>query len=426
MSVRARDIPSRRGRSARTVRGPWAAPRGEQVVTVRMAFVAVSYTTRRDGVSVYAENLLLELLRQAPKEGVALWVDVYVCREAAAVLRAVLRRHLNGDAALDARFRIIDLDGDGLVARYVRAPRLVRANGPYDVVFSPNLQPLWLPRRRSVGVLHDLTYRVESRYFPRWRVLYMDLLTRFWLSRGESVAAISQTTGGDLERLYAASRGKPSLYLPNGLPAKLTCTPRPEPDDGAAKFRGRQVDMVFVGRLNRLKGFDRVRAFAEHLDQHFEGAVRIHVVGKDTPDTPALLQGLSLRNVELIRHGYLDDEQLNALYRRCGYCLFLSRNEGFGLPLLEAIWQRCVPVLSDIPIFREVTGPGFPLFETDDSGPAQMTAFIERMAADPAYRREVLDAMEGVLDRWGDGYSRAARNLLAWSRPRQPRNGGET
>ncbi|HKJ94374.1 MAG TPA: glycosyltransferase, partial [Gammaproteobacteria bacterium] len=175
-----------------------------------------------------------------------------------------------------------------------------------------------------------------------------------------------------------------------------------------------------VGRLNRLKGFDRVRAFAEHLDRHFRGAVRIHVVGKDTPDTPGLLEGMALDSVELIRHGYLDDDQLNALYRRCAYCLFPSRNEGFGLPLLEAIWQRCVPVLSEIAIFREVTGSGFPLFTADGDGIVRMTAFVERMRADPAYRREITDAMEGVLARWGDGYTRAARNLLAWSRPGRP------
>jgi len=413
-------IPRRADSLARSPRAPWAVPLRETAVTIRMAFVAVSYTVRRDGVSVYAENLLLELLRQAPRENVALWVDVYVCREAAAVLREVLRRNLNGEAALDARFRIIDLDGDGVFARYVRTPRQVRANGPYDVVFSPNLQPLWLPRRRSVAVLHDLTYRVAARHFPRWRVLYMDMLTRFWLRRGEAVASISRTTQDDLDRLYSGARGKPDLYLPNGLPTKLTATPRPDPDDCDAKFTDDPVEMLFVGRLNRLKGFDRVRAFAEHLDRHFRGAVRIHVVGKDTPDTPGLLEGMALDSVELIRHGYLDDDQLNALYRRCAYCLFPSRNEGFGLPLLEAIWQRCVPVLSEIAIFREVTGSGFPLFTADGDGIVRMTAFVERMRADPAYRREITDAMEGVLARWGDGYTRAARNLLAWSRPGRP------
>lgn len=379
----------------------------------RIAFVAVSYISQRDGVSVYAENLLLEMLRQAPRQGLSLTMDIYACGPAAGLLENLLRRE-----GFDESTHVIASNGNGLLTKYLRVPLQVRRRGPYQCVVVPNLQPLWLPAARTVGVLHDLTYRVAGAHMPRWLVCYRDLLTRFWLWRGMTIGCISRTTVNDLERFYPASRGRARPYLPNGLPAKLAATPRPAGEEAQAKLAARPIELIFVGRLNRLKGFDRVRHVCLKLDEYcaIHGIeANLHVVGKDTRESPQLLAELQFARVQLIRHGYVDDQALNALYRRSGFCLFLSRNEGFGLPLLEAIWQRCVPLLSDIDIFREVMGADYPLFAGDTQGLAALIEFMHRLRTDPFYRRETLARMECVLSRWEGGYTQAARGLLAWA-----------
>lgn len=391
---------------------PVPAPAADAGTPLRVAFVAVSYVARRDGVSVYAENLLLEMLRQAPRRG--LEVDVFVCGRAAAVLADVLRR-----AGLADRVRLFALAADGPLDKYLRVPLRVRSCGSYHCVFVPNLQPLWLPAGRTVGVLHDLTYQVARSYFPRWRARYMDLLTRFWLWRGMTVACISRTTVRDLERFYPSSHGRPRPYLPNGLPTKLTAAPRPAREAAEARLATAPLELIFVGRLNRLKGVDRVRHVCLGLDEYCAAwgiEATVHVVGKDTPESAELLAGCErLPRVRLVRHGYLDDRALNALYRRCGFCLLLSRNEGFGLPLLEAIWQRCVPLLSDIAVFREIMGAGYPLFAGDPESIAALADFIRRVRVDPAYRGRILADMDRALATWEGGYTQAARTLLAWA-----------
>ena len=393
--------------------------RRAEAAPIRIAFIAVSYTAQRDGVSVYTENLLFELLRLAGERGLDQKLDVFACGQAAARLRSRLGKSAR------AGTRVITTVAGGFAAKYLQVPRLVRANGPYDAVFLPNLQPLWLPRERCVGVLHDLTYRVAPAYFPRWRVHYMDLLTRFWLWRGAAIGCISQTSKADLERYYPGSRGKRQLYLPNGLPEKLAASPRPSAEAAQDKFQTSRIELLFVGRVNRLKGFDRVRRVCERLDEYVASQgvpVTVHVVGKDTKESRALLTGFTLRHVQLKRHGYLDDAALNELYRRSAFCLFLSRNEGFGLPLLEGIWQRCVPLLSDIAIFREVMGEGYPLFADDERGLAALVAFIDRLRREALYRREIFARMDNVLVHWASGYTQAAGTLLEWAQA----DGGQT
>ncbi|MDN5849778.1 MAG: glycosyltransferase family 4 protein [Nitrococcus sp.] len=214
--------------------------------------------------------------------------------------------------------------------------------------------------------------------------------------------------------------------LPNGLPFNLSDISRPslsEVDKRLSDTTG--LDLVFVGRINYLKGFDRVLEICSVLDGRLRGSsiesVTVHVVGKQTPDSRDLLASKTFQHVRLNICGYVNRDKLHALYARCAYCLFLSRNEGFGLPIIEALWGGCMPILSDIPIFREVMGPDFPLFYGNGSGGDAVVDCMLKVRSDPQYRSEILTMMENALERHRDGYQRAAQTLLAWIESTQRR-----
>ena len=59
--------------------------------------------------------------------------------------------------------------------------------------------------------------------------------------------------------------------------------------------------------------------------------------------------------------GSLSDEQLQAEYETTHVVLVPSRAEGFGLPILEAIFRGKPVVANNLPVFREV-GEGLPVF----------------------------------------------------------------
>ena len=48
------------------------------------------------------------------------------------------------------------------------------------------------------------------------------------------------------------------------------------------------------------------------------------------------------------------DQELKGLYARASYFISASHYEGFGLPVLEAIANGATPILSDIPVYREL------------------------------------------------------------------------
>ena len=53
----------------------------------------------------------------------------------------------------------------------------------------------------------------------------------------------------------------------------------------------------------------------------------------------------------------MSDIELSEFYSRATLLVITSKDEGFGLPILEAYSQGTHVLASDIPIFREVCGP---------------------------------------------------------------------
>ena len=65
---------------------------------------------------------------------------------------------------------------------------------------------------------------------------------------------------------------------------------------------------------------------------------------------------------ELVREGsvrfigYASEGLVQALYGKARALLFPSLYEGFGMPVAEAMACGLQPIVSDIPVMREVTG----------------------------------------------------------------------
>jgi len=91
-------------------------------------------------------------------------------------------------------------------------------------------------------------------------------------------------------------------------------------------------------------------------------------------------------------HFPVNDDELTALYRVSDLLMFPSRQEGFGLPLLEARLHRLPAVYSKIEPLDEIAGVcGFPI-SLHESAAAIAGRLLPWISANPqiADRRDVL------------------------------------
>jgi glycosyltransferase involved in cell wall biosynthesis len=73
----------------------------------------------------------------------------------------------------------------------------------------------------------------------------------------------------------------------------------------------------------------------------------------------------------------LSDLEIRCFYNLCSLFVFPSSYEGFGIPILEAMAAGCPMVLSDMPVFREITQDMGVYFAHDDT--EAMASAIEKV-----------------------------------------------
>jgi glycosyltransferase involved in cell wall biosynthesis len=85
----------------------------------------------------------------------------------------------------------------------------------------------------------------------------------------------------------------------------------------------------------------------------------------------------------MIVSGFVDDAELAALYRGAIALVMPSREEGFGLPALEAMASGCAVITSNAPALVEITGDAALHVEPDATS---LAAAMTRIASDESLR----------------------------------------
>jgi glycosyltransferase involved in cell wall biosynthesis len=80
------------------------------------------------------------------------------------------------------------------------------------------------------------------------------------------------------------------------------------------------------------------------------------------------------------------DPIVDQLYRLADVLFLPSRDEGFGLPLLEAAANRVPIVSSDLAVLREIAGDDATYIDPDADPAATARTILDRLEADPAWR----------------------------------------
>jgi glycosyltransferase involved in cell wall biosynthesis len=147
--------------------------------------------------------------------------------------------------------------------------------------------------------------------------------------------------------------------------------------------------ILAVGHLETRKNYPRlVDAIARLRDRG--RACTLLIVGNDSGMKRAIEERVASAKLEgsvRLLNG-LSDLEVRCLYKLCSLFVFPSSYEGFGIPILEAMAANRPMVLSDIPVFREITenkGVYFPHHDVD-----AMSQAIEKVLSSSSERSRLV------------------------------------
>ena len=146
--------------------------------------------------------------------------------------------------------------------------------------------------------------------------------------------------------------------------------------------------VLSLATLEIRKNLDQVvKAFVLYLDQNKESALQLVLSGMSGWKLEELRGALSA--AERWRHrivltGFVDDEDLSALYSDALCFVYLSRYEGFGLPPLEAMACGTPVISSNNSSLPEVVGDAGVMLDADET--QGVVDALRRIASDDVYR----------------------------------------
>jgi glycosyltransferase involved in cell wall biosynthesis len=286
----------------------------------------------------------------------------------------------------DRLTRIADVDGVTLVDRRVPVKLLNlawhRLGWPsaelltgrrYDVTHSSH--PLLLPSRAAAQIvtIHDLDFlshpertRAEVRRdYPA--------LARDHAHRADRILVPSAFTAGEVERQLGVPRDR------------LAICPAGAPDWKPRVAVPRDGYVLFVGTLEPRKNIGGLLDAYQELLERGARVPELRLAGKATAyatEWLARIERAPLRGV--VRHvGYVDAADTRRLYEGAQLLVMPSFDEGFGLPVLEAMTLGVPVVAARRGSLPEVLGDAGSL--VDPTKPAEIADAILKVLTDAAF-----------------------------------------
>jgi glycosyltransferase involved in cell wall biosynthesis len=277
-----------------------------------------------------------------------------------------------------------------------------------DLLFVPShVIPLIHPR--SVVTIHDLGYLHEPDAHPPRQRLMLDRTTRWNARVATRIIAISDVTRQDLVSRYAVDERKVSV-VPHGVSGQY----RRQSAEAIAALRSRlrlpERFVLAVGTIQPRKNLGNLARAMRRLRDDGE-SIALVTAGKRGWMADQVEQEVrrALPGSAWLHLGYLPDADLPALYGAAEVVALVSRFEGFGLPVLEAMASGAPVVISNRGSLPEVAGSAVLVADPED--PASIALQLRRPLGDGVLRAELVERGRARASTFT--WERAARETIA-------------
>jgi glycosyltransferase involved in cell wall biosynthesis len=258
--------------------------------------------------------------------------------------------------------------------------RLVGA--PLDLVHSPN--PLLVPARRArrLVTLHDLFFLKHPEMTGGDVRRDYAALVRDHVRRADGVICVSDYTAAEARRLLDVPPEKIAV-TPHGVdPLFRQPVPAADVDEALRRLRLPRGAILYLGSDEKRKNLVTLVMAYMTLARRRRHLPPLVLAGPG----PEWAQGGDRVGPQIRATGYLPKRDVRALMAASSTLVLPSLEEGFGLPVVEAMAAGLPVVCSGGSALAEVAGDAATLVEARD--PNALARAIERLLDDPSHAED--------------------------------------
>lgn len=305
---------------------------------------------QNDGIGIYGQYLLRELLRMDSETHYVIMLDTPKCAH-------MFREYSNAQVVvLPARSKL-----------YWDQVVILQAARKYDVdlIFNPKFSLPLFTRRPTVFVQQGSDWYVNPQNYPWWDNLYIRLMLPLYSWKATRTLSISQATLDDLAK-YTCINVKNSVVSYAGVGANFTV----ERDARAleafrAEYRLPQRFILTVARVLH-GGHKHLPAYPGGNNETLLRAYRRYRrAGGDLPlvvvgarvDEYLRARGFSDGDLEHVLFlGFVPNQRLHLAYQLAECFVLATLCESFGIPIVEALACGCPTIVPNTCAAPEIAG----------------------------------------------------------------------
>lgn len=226
---------------------------------------------------------------------------------------------------------------------------------PFDIIRN---------RVPSVVTIHDLIFlRFPDWYKPIDRKIY-SRKAKFSCMNADRVIAISRQTRSDIIHYYKIPEDKIDVVYQGCDPDFYEQWDDAEKEKLAHKYHLPASYLLYVGTIEERKNLLQLIKARHHgkLD------IPLIVIGRSTPYINQIHEYIrehSLKNITFLQD--VPNRDLPGIYQLAEAFVYPSRFEGFGIPILEALFSRTPVITSRGSCFDEAGGQSSKYVDPDDT-----------------------------------------------------------
>lgn len=232
---------------------------------------------------------------------------------------------------------------------------------PVAVFFSAvhTIPIIHLPKTKIVGMIHGLEYKTnQAKGNPLWHIT-KGQHEKYVAQHSDAVIVPSQATKNTIMQKGWVTKEKITV-ISEGVNKSFFKRPQNEIAETRRRyFLGGNKYLLFVSTIQPRKNIPNlVHGFSLALKEIPDKDLVLLISGKKGWDYEESFNAPKKYGVEnfVIFLGRTPDEDLPKLLSGAEAFISTSFEEGFGLPLLEALACETPAIISDIPAFREIGG----------------------------------------------------------------------
>lgn len=249
-----------------------------------------------------------------------------------------LERFLSKD--FFGRDRVINLLNTKKVEHFLKC-------GNFDIFHPTYFDPYflkYLEERPFVLTIHDMIPENFPENFPNSEQLFAN--KKLLAHKANKIVSISGATKKEILKYYPDIDEQKIEIIYHG--SNFT----QNTDFSNINLKIPDNYILFVGQRGGYKNFERLLNAFRTVNSSFKDIFLVCAGSGFTNEELTLFKEFGLE--DKIIHFFSSDNELQFLYHRAKCFVFPSLEEGFGLPILEAMATRCPIICSDIICFREI------------------------------------------------------------------------